>query len=136
MPEFVAPYGPTLAAFAALGLLFLLQVLVLDVVSIRAGHTPGTPVAGGHDQLLFRATRAHANTIENLPVFLLLGVTAVLAGSNPWWVNSLTWSFVACRGAHMAAYYADLRTLRSASFGLGLLSLIGLLATVLVTLIA
>jgi uncharacterized MAPEG superfamily protein len=131
MADFFVPYASTLTATAVLAGLFLAQILVADVAAIRAGHTPGTPVAGGHDDFLFRATRAHANTNENLPLFLLLMVSAVLGGASPSWVSGLTWGFVVSRAVHMAAYYADLRTLRSAAFGICLLFLIGLLVTVI-----
>ena len=127
MPDFLVPYGPTLSAFVCLGAVYLVQALVSDVVSIRAGHVPGMPVAGGHDVLLFRATRAQANTNENLPIFLLLSVAALLLGASATWTNRLVWTFVLARAAHMLAYYADLRPLRSAMFGVSTLAVVGLL---------
>jgi len=127
MPESLVPYGPTLTAYVCLGGLYLLQALVSDVVSIRAGHVPGMPVTTGHADLLFRATRAQANTNENLPIFVLLSLAAVLLGASSTWTNRLVWTFVLSRAAHMLAYYADLRPLRSAIFGVTLLALVGLL---------
>jgi uncharacterized MAPEG superfamily protein len=126
MPEFLVPYGSALTAFVILGGLYLAQALVADVVGIRAGHVPGMPVTSGHGDLLFRATRAQANTNENLPIFLLLSVSAILLGASVVWTNRLVWAFVLARAAHMVAYYADLRPLRSAMFGIGTFALIGL----------
>lgn len=128
MPDFVTPYSSAVVGFVVLGALVLVQMLVLDVAGIRAGHVPGMPVTSGHDDFLFRASRAHANTNESLATFVLLGVTAILAGANPWWTNVLVGVFVASRAGHMLAYYADLRPLRSAAFGVGFLALIGLAA--------
>ena len=127
MPEFLVPYASTLTAFVCLGGLFILQALVADVVAIRGGHVPGMPITTGHDDLLFRATRAQANTNENLPIFILLSVSAVLLGASTTWTNRFVWAFVLARAAHMLAYYADLRPVRSAMFGIGTVALIGLL---------
>ena len=127
MPEFLVPYGSTLAAYVWLGGLYLLQALVADVVGIRGGHVPGMPVTTGHGDLLFRATRAQANTNENLPIFLLLSVAALLLGASATWTNRLVWTFVLARAAHMLAYYADLRPLRSAMFTVSTVAIVGLL---------
>ena len=135
MPEFLVPYASVIAALAAMGLLFLVQVLMADVASIRAGHVPGTPVGGGHESFLFRATRAHANTNENLTFFLLAALTAVFAGASPRWSAVFAWSFVAARLVHMVAYYTDIRTVRSAAFALGLIATAGLLVLAVIALI-
>jgi uncharacterized MAPEG superfamily protein len=127
MPEFLVPYGSTLTAWVLLGGLYLVQALVSDVVGIRAGHVPGMPITTGHGDLLFRTTRAQANTNENLPIFLLLSAAALLLGASVLWTNRLVWTFVLARAAHMLAYYADLRPVRSAIFGISTLALIGLL---------
>lgn len=127
MTEFLVPYGSALTAWVVLGGLCLVQALVADVVAIRAGHVPGMPITTGHGDLLFRATRAQANTNENLPVFLLLSVAAMLLGAGAVWTNRLVWTFVLARAAHMLAYYADLRPVRSAIFGISTVALIGLL---------
>jgi len=127
MPEFLVPYASTLTAFVWLGGLYLLQALVSDAVGIRSGHVPGMPVTTGHDDFLFRATRAQANTNENLPVFILLSVSAVLLGASATWTNRLVWTFVLARAAHMLAYYANLRPVRSAIFGVSTVAIVGLL---------
>ena len=120
MPAMLEPYGAVFVSFLALGILLLAQALVADVAAIRAGHVPGTAVAGGHDVFLFRATRAQANTNENLGTFVVLSLAAVFLGGRPWWTNVLAGAFVASRLGHMLAYYLDQRPVRSAFFGLGL----------------
>jgi uncharacterized MAPEG superfamily protein len=129
MPDDLLPYRPALAAWVLLGGLHLVQALVADVAAIRARHTPGMPVTTGHDDFLFRAARAHANTNESSPAFVVLCLVAILLGGDPWWTNGLAWAFVVGRLGHMLAYYGDLRRLRSAAFGVGFACLVGLLAT-------
>ena len=127
MEAFLVPYGSTFAAYVGLGTLYLVQAVVSDVVAIRAKHVPGMPIATGHDDLLFRASRALANTNENLGVFLLLSLAAVMLGANPRWTNGLAWTFVLARLGHMLTYYADLRLLRSTMFSIGVAAVVGLL---------
>jgi uncharacterized MAPEG superfamily protein len=129
MAEFLVPYGPALAAYVSVGALCLTQAMVANVAAMRARHVPGMPVTGGHDDFLFRATRAHGNTNENLAVFVVLGLAAILLGAGPWWTNRFAWGFVLARLAHMLAYYADLRLVRNASFAVGFACLVGLLIT-------
>jgi len=126
--EFLLPYACALSGLLALAVLTLIQFAVADVAGIRAGHVPGAPVAGGHESFLFRATRAHANTNENLPLFLLLVLCCLLLAASPEWTGNWVWAFVAARGAHMAFYYADWRTPRSAAFVVGTIAQLGLLA--------
>jgi uncharacterized MAPEG superfamily protein len=134
MPEMLVAYGPALAAWVCLGGAYLAQAVVADVAGIRAGHVPGMPVASGHDDFLFRATRAQANTNESLAAFVVLSLAAMLLGANPWWTNVLTWGFVVGRVGHMLAYYGDQRMVRSAAFALGFACLVGLLAVALAAL--
>jgi len=127
MPPMLEPYGATVVAYLVLGLFLLAQALVADAAAIRSGHVPGTPVGGGHDDFLFRAARAHANTNESLGAFLVLSLAAIFLGAGAWWTNVLASGFVASRAGHMLAYYLDLRAARSASFAAGFGCLIGLL---------
>jgi uncharacterized MAPEG superfamily protein len=120
-------YGSVFAGWLCLGAACLMQAIMVDIAGIRSHHTPGMPVTTGHDDFFFRATRAQANTNETLAVFALLSLAAVVLGASPWWTKFFVWIFVAARLGHMLAYYADLRTLRSASFGIGLVCLVALL---------
>jgi len=123
----VATQGCALAAAVALAVLILLQFLVVDITGIRSRKVPGMPVTGGHDSFEFRATRAHANTNENLGLFLLSFFPALLLGADPQWTAIAAWAFTAARAAHMTCYYADWRLARSVAFAFGLLAQAGLL---------
>ena len=127
MPDWIAPYSVSVTALGVYGFLHLAQLLVADVIGIVRRHTPGTPVVGDHDDLLFRASRAHANTTESVGAVILIAFFAIATGASPGVSNSLLAGFVACRVVHMIAYYSDLRVLRSVAFGLGVLALLGLL---------
>lgn len=134
MQELLMPYHTSVLGLLALAVIAVIQFLVADVVGIRAKQVPGLPVTGGHDSFLFRATRANANTAENLALFLLLVVLCIFSAANPHWTAIGVWIFVAARAAHMSFYYADLRTLRSTAFGVGLIGEIVLLVEAAVAL--
>lgn len=119
-------YPGTVLAWCVVAVLLLVQVLVADVVAFRRGNTPGAPVAGGHDDFLWRADRAHRNTNETLGIFVLLTLAAVAVEAHPVAVNGLALAYAAGRAAHMVCYWADLRIPRSVSWVLALLALVGL----------
>ncbi len=125
-------YLPTLWAFGAMGGMMLLQILVIDVISIRRHHPPGTAVNSDHADALFRATRVLGNTNESIAIFILLSVFAVMSAAAPNWVNGLVWLYVVARTAHMLFYYLNLKILRSVAFSFVLVALAGLLLAGLV----
>lgn len=114
--------------------LFLVQILVVDFASIRAKHPPGTPVPVDHNNFLFRATRAHANTNESIATFTLLAVAGILSAAAPAWLNGLAWVYVLGRLAHMLCYYAGQGLARSTAFAVSLAALLGLFVVLLVAL--
>lgn len=127
METLIETYGPTIASFGVIGGLLLIQLLVADVLGIVSGHTPGTGVPPNHDDKLFRATRAHANTNESIASFLAIAVFGIAVSAAPVWLNNLSLLYVAGRIGHMCCYYADLRVLRSLFFAVSLLALFGML---------
>lgn len=134
MHELLMPYHASLLGLLALAVLAVVQFLVADFAGIRAKQVPGMPVAGGHDSFLFRVTRAHANTAENLALFLLLVLLCFFSAASPRWTAIGIGVFVAARVGHMGFYYADLRTLRSTAFGVGLVGELILLASAAIAL--
>jgi len=124
VPEALVPYHPAILALGGYGFLVLLQLLVADVTAISRRHTPGTAVEGGHEDFLFRATRAHANTSESVGAVILIAGFAIACGGAPALVNNGLWAFFAFRVVHMLAYYLDVRRLRSVAFALGMLALL------------
>jgi len=121
-------YHATIAALIAAGLLVLLQLIVADIAAIRARHTAGTPVPADFSRFYFRASRAHANTNESVAAFIAFALAGLFLSANALWLGILSWSYIACRVAHMLAYYANWKTARSTAFGLSLLALLGMLA--------
>ncbi len=126
--EWIEAYYPAIWAMGAAGALLLLQLLVVDFASIKAKHKPGMPVTADSGSFLFRATRAHANTNENISAFVLLAITGIFSSAAPVWLNGLCWAYVLCRVAYMLFYYANKGMLRSTVFAFGLAALLGLLA--------
>lgn len=120
-------YLLTLNAWAALAILLLLQVLVVDISALRAKHIPGTPVEANHDNFLFRATRTVANTNETIALYIVTVLFCLFSGANPDHTGYLSWAYVAARAAYAGCYYFDLRLWRSVCFGASLLSLVALL---------
>jgi uncharacterized MAPEG superfamily protein len=127
MLDWALPYRATVAAMGTMGGLLLLQMIVADVAGMRAGHVPGAAVSGGHDDFFFRAFRAHANTNETLGAFILLALFGILRTASPWGLNVCATVYVAARMAHMLCYYADIKLMRSASFVVAFLALVGML---------
>jgi uncharacterized MAPEG superfamily protein len=130
MQPWLVPYELTILAMAAMAGLFVVQLLVVDVAGIRAGHRPGMPVEADHGNFLFRAMRAHANTNESVAVFILLSVTGMLVAAAATWLNTLAWIYVGARAGHMLCYYADLKAARSTCFAIGLAALLAMFAVV------
>jgi uncharacterized MAPEG superfamily protein len=127
MWESIAPYQATLAAFVALGVVVIVQFGIADLAGMRARHVPGMPVTSGHDDFFFRAVRTLANTNESLALFVLLALTAILAGATPEWTARWAWLWVGGRAAYTVCYYANWRLARSTVFAIGQAGLVGLL---------
>jgi uncharacterized MAPEG superfamily protein len=134
MAEYLVAYHSVAAACVVLGGLLVVQLVVLGIANHRDPHVPGMPVTDGHGNFFFRAARAHANLLENLPAFLLLTGAAVVLGADPRWTSYAAWAFAVARVLHSLCYYADKRSARSAMFGLGALAQLALLVVVTVAL--
>ncbi len=136
MPDWLQPYTTSLIVLALSGLLLCMQLLVLDLAGIRAGHRPGQPVAGDAQNFLFRAYRAHANTNESFGAFIALALAGLLSGASPAGLNLLCGLWLLGRIGHMLFYYLGWARSRSLAFGLALGALFGMAAVVLHGLLA
>jgi len=67
-----------------------------------------------------RANAAQANSFEALPLFIAGVLVAQQLQAPQEWVNALAMGFIAARVAYIAAYLADLATLRSVLWFLGM----------------
>jgi len=129
MLEWLLPYTLTVWAMGIMGGLILVQLIVVDVAGIGAGHTPGAAVTGGHESFFFRAARAPANTTESIAAFILLALFGILHNAAPWWLNACAIVYVAARVGHMLSYYAGIGVLRSVAFVVAFLALVGMLVS-------
>lgn len=120
-------YEHTVIAMGAMALLMFVQLLIADVVGLRAKHTPGGVVPVDHKDMLFRSTRTVANTNESVSIFLLACVFAILSGAPPMFTGYAACGFVLARAVYALCYYSNLQLLRSVFFGVASLALAVLL---------
>lgn len=124
--ELLEPYKATVLVLGLTGFLFWAQLAVVDIVGIRAKHTPGFAIEQNHGSFLFRSHRALANSNESAGVFALLTAFALLSSASAAWLNGLTVAYLIGRSGHMLFYYANLKVLRSAAFAVSFCSLFGI----------
>ncbi len=125
--EFIEPYYITVLVLGLLSLVFFVQLLIADVLSLKAGHTPGHPVTANHDDILFRANRAISNTNESVAIFILATSFAMLSAADPEWLGYSAIVYLVGRVGHMCFYYSNLQLFRSLSFGISLTGLSGIM---------
>lgn len=93
---------PITAVIAGLCALWLI-VLQFKVVGFR--RSTGTSLGHGGDEMGERLTRAHANAVENIPVFLILLGLAEGLGTPGWIVWLLGLAFLAGRIIHGVHFF-------------------------------
>ena len=124
--ELVLAYKPSILVLGLTGFTFFIQLLIADIVSIRQGHTPGTIVEQSHDNILVCASRVFAKSNETLGILVLFMSFAILSSANPFWINSFAVVYLIGRWGHMICYYANLKLLRSISFVISAIGLLGI----------
>jgi uncharacterized MAPEG superfamily protein len=124
--EYMQQYNISVLIIGLTGLMFLVQLLIADVVSIKSKQVPGTRVNEDHNDFLFRATRTYANSTETVGLFILFLLFAVLSGADAKWVNIFSVTYFIGRLSHMLFYYSNLQLLRSGAFVISLIGLIGI----------
>ena len=118
----MSEYQVSVLALLALALMIIAQLVVVDLARGRAGIKPGMAVDGGPSSFVFRAQRAHANTLENLGVFVLVAVLAMMVKAPSEWVDGACVGFLAARLGHMASYYLGWIVPRTVSWIAGLVA--------------
>ena len=102
-------YQPSFLALALLCMAVLIQsFLSAPLAFVNEEQIPGMPLNGGHDLLSFRVLRTYANSVENLPVFGLAVLLAIILGVSAVMVNWLAAIHVAFRFAFWMAYYCGI----------------------------
>lgn len=127
--EFIAAYKLTILMMGLTGLLLIVQIIIADVVALKQKHTPGYPVIPDHSSLLFRASRAHANTNETIAAFILLTVFGLFAQADAYYMNVFASVYFAGRVTHMLSYYGNVKPVRSIAFGIAIAGMVGLFVT-------
>lgn len=124
--------------------LIVATVLVQGVVAAAIKGKQPNAIAGkmptnlDHHSVVFRTSRTHLNSLENLSVMLGTSLVAILAGANPTWTGLLIWVYALARIVHMVLYYAIATNKnpspRSYFYGIALLSNVVLLGMAAFTL--
>jgi uncharacterized MAPEG superfamily protein len=133
MPEVsMTIYWVSILGLLLLALVPLLLAGVASVTKAQAGLPPGAVLTGGYTDAFWRAERTHMNAVENVPVFLLVAVLAMLAGVGPVTLAILVWVQVALRLGFSLLYLRGVGAVtggpRSMAFTLGLLVTLVLIA--------
>ncbi len=132
----------TFRIFAALCAVLILKNLALAVLTAAArmlGRAWLNPedarLLGGEvkvDERVERVRRAHQNSLENDPLFLIAGLLYLLVGAPESGMQAYGYTYVLARLAHAAFYVAGLQPFRTASFLVGWLACVGMSVQVLV----
>jgi uncharacterized MAPEG superfamily protein len=116
-------YQITIVALGALAALMFIQILILDVVGIRAKHRPGYPIPADHGSFHFRASRVVQNSNESIAVFLLATLFCVLSDGDVFYVACGAWMYVVSRFLYAVFYYLNIQLARSVVFGVSLVAI-------------
>lgn len=124
--DIIAPYRVTVLVMGLSGLLFLLQLAIVDLVGIKRRHTPGFTIEQNHDSFLFRASRALANSNESAAIFVLLALFSIFSSASAAWLNAFSVMYFLGRAGHMVFYYGNLQIPRSMAFAVSFVGLLGI----------
>jgi len=121
---------PFWCLFAAAALPYVWFSFAAPLRSAQFGQGLDTHTPRAQDpKLLGRAARlqgVHLNGLEALTYFAPAVIVAHLAHANVTWSARLSVAFIAIRLIHAFMYITDRPALRTASFGVGLLTALGL----------
>jgi uncharacterized MAPEG superfamily protein len=129
------------SSIIGLALVCLVPIILANAVGPMKGKAGaiGGPVADARDDNpLYRMDRAHGNSVESIPMFVLPAILAMLAGVGPGLLAALVWAYVVIRLVYVVVY------LRGGPLGKGgslrtviyVLGAIANLAVVLATIVA
>ena len=105
--------------------------------AMRGRHkSAGNPEDGkvpehDHDAVV-RVTRAHRNALENIPIFLGLGLAYAIVGASPVGAKVTFVGFTGARVLHTFFHLRALQPWRTIAFALGSLFLVGMAVLLLV----
>lgn len=90
------------------------------------------PVATEHPEMV-RLGNAYRNDLENIPMFLILGLVFLLVKASPTGAMYYFPLFTLARVGHTFFYVRSLQPWRTVCFGIGLLCALGVGANILMT---
>lgn len=93
---------------------------------VKVSSKDATLNEGAEHPEVVRIQRAHRNLLESLPMFLGLGLAAVLAGASPLGVKICLGTFTGARVLHSIVYLNGVQPWRTIMYAIGALSLVGL----------
>lgn len=82
-----------------------------------------------------RAAQAWSNDIENIPIFLALGVAYVWVAAAPGLAAWLFMAFTAARYIHTVCYLASLQPWRTVAYAIGVVCMLVMCVLILATLL-
>jgi prostaglandin-E synthase 1 len=95
-----------------------------------AKSTQGTLVDADHPDVQ-RIRRAHANAVENVPLFWVIGLFYVLTDASAFGASAYFWTFTASRFLHSLFYLKGIQPFRTMMYGIGTAALVGMSVHVL-----
>lgn len=108
MDTLIANYHTGLVAMGVLALAVLVQSFIAGYQkNVIAGHPPGREPDCDYDDRTFRISRTFHNSLENLSVFVLTAILAMIAGADPTIVNGLIVAHVVLRLLFWFFYYTQ-----------------------------
>jgi len=111
MNTLLETYGTALSCAT---LLAAIQLFISSAFKFGPGNgVAGIALDGGHDSLPFRMERSHQNTVENLGLFTLTLVLAMIIGVAAAWVNWIALVFLIARAGHWLMYILNLQSIRT-----------------------
>jgi len=111
--------------------LWSILLIILNFVAVP-GKTPENTTASGNPKrdygnVVYRRGRAQANAMEMSGPFIGATVAAMLAGADPFWVNTLASVFLVSRVAMAVIHIGtQIQPLRSVAWMVGLICVVSL----------
>ncbi|WP_218354726.1 MAPEG family protein [Alteromonas lipotrueiana] len=100
-------YWWSLAGLWFILLMVFVQSFIAAVVHSKKDASPPGKLSQNlsHDSLVFRTHRTFQNSLENLAVFVVPVIIAIIAGADAAILGALVWAYALARLGHMLLYY-------------------------------
>jgi len=132
MSSFTSAPGFTVFAISVLVLLLKMFAVTLSTPVVRARAKVKVNPEDSVGELaadpdpVARMQRVVRNDLENIPIFCVVGVVAVMAGAGQWLLMGCSGAFVLARLLHTMFYLGKRSAPRTAAYTLGVLSTLAL----------